>query len=51
MRYTASKGGKYDIEVLDDLDGKYENGPVRVMHENEFYDMLTYERAGGAAWR
>ena len=46
MRYTVG-----DREVLDGLDGKFENGPVRVMQETEFFEMLTYERPGALAWR
>ena len=46
MRYTVG-----DVEVVDGLRERDENGPLRVMHEIEFFEMLTYRSPGSSAWK
>lgn len=46
MRYTVG-----DKEVTDILRPTDENGPLRVMQETEFFDMLTYDRPGTSTWK
>jgi hypothetical protein len=45
MRHTHNDADNDDLTVTD------EEGPLRVMNEKDFFDLMMYQRSGSTIWR
>jgi hypothetical protein len=46
LRYTASDDAENFEMTVDD-----EEGPIRVMSDKEFFELMMYNRSGSEIWR